>query len=41
MLTAEKNFYEGRGNRFYQLHAEEPTNLDNTIYFAESLLYIA
>lgn len=41
MLNAEKDFLDSRGNRFYQLHTEKPTNLDNTIYFGESLLYVA
>ena len=41
VLQAEKDYLDTRGNRFYRLHTEKPTNLDNTIFLAESLLYIA
>ena len=40
VLEAEMNVLTARGNRFYQLHTSTPTNLDNTIFLAESLLYI-
>ena len=41
VLQAEKDYLDARGNRFYRLHTEKPTNLDNTVFLAESLLYIA